>query len=168
MFFWNLNYGKAKMAREKIGIRNAKKSDAKKIHELLAIYAERKLLLPRTVQNIAKSIGRFSVAVSDGKLVGCCAVRDYGNNLFEMRSLAVDKNFAGRGIGTLLIKYNLEKLRDKSGLRIFALTYRPNLFIRLGFKRVSKNMFPEKIWNDCSVCAKKEYCDEDAVLLENC
>ncbi len=50
--------------------------------------------------------------------------------------------------------------------RVFALTLRSNFFIRLGFQLVSKERFPEKIWNDCDNCPKQDCCDEDAVLLE--
>ena len=50
--------------------------------------------------------------------------------------------------------------------RVFALTYRANFFCRLGFRIVSKELFPQKIWSDCSVCPKKDRCDETAVLME--
>jgi len=50
--------------------------------------------------------------------------------------------------------------------RIFALTMRPRLFQRLGFKVVDKELFPQKVWSDCSKCPKRDCCDEVAVSLD--
>ncbi|MCF7855891.1 MAG: GNAT family N-acetyltransferase, partial [Candidatus Pacebacteria bacterium] len=48
--------------------------------------------------------------------------------------------------------------------RIFALTYHPRLFEHQGFQRVSKDLFPEKVWHDCAKCPKRDRCDEIALL----
>jgi len=47
---------------------------------------------------------------------------------------------------------------------VFALTYHPRLFERLGFAQVAKERFPQKVWLDCSKCRKREHCDEIALL----
>ncbi|HRU01520.1 MAG TPA: N-acetyltransferase [Victivallales bacterium] len=147
-------------------IRRAKKSEAGKIQRLLAKYAEKKLLLPRSRENIEKNISSFKVAEKDGKIIGCCAVKDYGNALFEIRSLAVEKTLNGKGIGTKLVKRWISALKKKNARKIFALTYRPSFFEKIGFEIVSKELFPEKIWADCINCSKKDNCDEIAVLMK--
>lgn len=147
-------------------IRQAVKEDAEKIASLLAPYAEQKLLLPRTPDEISSHIANFKVAEKDGLIVGCCALRNYGNSLFEIRSLAVEKKYNNLGIGSALVQACLKKAARNGKARVFALTYRPELFKRLGFKSVSKTLFPQKIWTDCSVCSKRHNCDEEAVLLE--
>jgi amino-acid N-acetyltransferase len=151
-------------AEEKIIIRQARKEDAAAIHRLLAKYAGEKLLLPRTVREITEHINNFIAAESRGKVVGSCAVRDFGGNLCEIRSLAVSPKEKNKGLGTKLVKRAMMKKRGKN--KFFALTYRPNIFIRIGYKIVPKDMFPEKIWNDCAMCPKKNNCDEIAVLFE--
>lgn len=148
-------------------IRNAKKIDAEKIQKILAKYAEDNLLLPRPIEDIRKNISSFKVAFKNGSLIGCCAAKNYGNKLFEIRSLAVLRRHNGKGVGSELVKKWIQSLKKtKKAKRIFALTYRPALFARLGFNIVSKELFPEKIWTDCAVCSKKEKCDETAVLIQ--
>lgn len=147
-------------------IRNADKKDIYIISELLRPYAEEKLLLPRGPEDILSHLKNFCTAHVGDKIAGCCALRDYGNNLFEVRSLAVSKEFSNMGIGTSLVRFCMEKAARNGKVKVFALTYRSALFERLGFKKVQKSLFPEKIWSDCSVCSKKDKCDEEAVLLE--
>ncbi|HPN83871.1 MAG TPA: N-acetyltransferase [Victivallales bacterium] len=147
-------------------IRAAKKKDVAEIEKILLNYAKKNLLLPRSGEEIEKHIASFKVAELAGKLLGCCASRDFGKGLFEIRSLAVLQEHNGKGLGSKLVKACFRTLKKNAAKRIFALTYRPKLFERLGFRVVSKDMFPEKIWSDCAKCRKKNNCDEIAVLIE--
>ena len=146
-------------------IEPASLSDQEDIYSLLEIYAQKGLLLPPTKTDIAERIETFIVAKFAGKLMGCASLRDFGNNLFEIRSLAVSAECAGKSIGTKLVSYLLKNSNIPANSRVFALTYRSNFFNRIGFKCVSKELFPEKIWHDCDICPKKEHCDEQAVML---
>lgn len=141
--------------------------DVMAIHLLLKEYAEEHLLLPRPPEDILEKIRNFRIAEINGIFAGCAALRDYGNNLYEVRSLAVVKNFTGLRIGSKLVNSFIEEKRqDGIPAKIFALTYRDHFFCNLGFKIVNKDMFPEKIWSDCALCPKKNCCDEIAVLFE--
>lgn len=142
-------------------------ADIMSIHQLLKIYAEEHLLLPRPPEDILEKIRNFRIVEVNGVFAGCAALRDYGNSLYEVRSLAVVKEFTGLRIGSKLVNTLIDEKR-KEGIpaKIFALTYRDNFFCNLGFKIVEKDMFPEKIWSDCILCPKKHCCDEIAVLFE--
>ena len=50
--------------------------------------------------------------------------------------------------------------------RVFALTYEPEFFEKLGFERVDKAVLPHKIWTDCVKCVKFPDCDEIALVKE--
>jgi amino-acid N-acetyltransferase len=50
--------------------------------------------------------------------------------------------------------------------RVFALTYRPGFFERLGFRTLDKRELPQKIWKDCLRCAKFTCCDEVALIRD--
>ena len=142
-------------------------ADVMAVHDLLKIYAEEHLLLPRPPEDILEKIRNFRIAEVDGTFAGCAALRDYGNSLYEVRSLAVAKEFTGCRIGSKLVSGFLkEKQEEGAPAKIFALTYRDNFFCNLGFRIVEKDMFPEKIWSDCVLCSKKNCCDEIAVLFE--
>lgn len=149
-----------------IVFRRAVPEDVPAIHELVCLYAKERLLLPRPPEDILEKIGNFHILELDGKPVGCAALRNYGNSLYEIRSLAVRKEYLNRRLGSRMVEGLLQILREKGEpARVFALTYRDNFFIQHGFRIVDKKMFPEKIWSDCVICPKKDRCDEIAVLL---
>ena len=152
---------------ENFTVRMAEKKDVTQIQQLLEIYAREQIILARTTEDIIENLGRFIVADSAGVIKGCVAIRDFGNDLLEVRSLAVQPDSFSRGIGRELIKKLIAVLEsERHSFRLFALTYKTGFFVKLGFQRVSMDMFPEKIWSDCVNCPKKEHCDEEAVLLE--
>ncbi|MBR2365251.1 MAG: N-acetyltransferase [Lentisphaeria bacterium] len=150
-----------------VTVRKAVVSDVDDIHTILQEYAASGLLLPRTKEDLAMRIGNFRICEKDGRFAGCAALRDYGDSLFEVRSLAVKKELAGCGIGSLMVSGILDMLKkEKCPCRVFALTYRAPFFCRLGFRIVEKELFPQKIWSDCSICPKAANCDETAVHME--
>ena len=153
--------------KDLLTIRSAGPGDVPAIHRLLAEYAARQIVLPRSEEDIRYYLGNFVVAESHGAFRGCVAVRDFGNQLLEIRSLAVRPEAQGRGVGRAMIEAVKSGLRlERGSFRLFALTVRPEFFRSLGFRVVGRELFPEKIWSDCSGCPKLECCDEIAVLWE--
>lgn len=150
-------------------VRAASPQDVASIHALLEPYAEKKVVLRRSQEDILNYIGNFVVAELDGRICGCGAARDFGNDLFEVRSLVVDPSIQKMGIGRAIVNFfiNRFKVQKRKNWKLFALTMTPGFFISLGFREVPKEMFPEKIWADCLKCAKFDCCDETAVLLED-
>lgn len=150
-----------------IKIRKALSDDVDSICTLMKLYAAAQIVLPRDSKDVLEHIENFWIATVDSKFAGCVAVRDFGDRLFEIRSLAVNPEMTGKRIGSTMIKGLIDYFDEQSEpCRLFALTYRANFFITLGFSLVSKELFPGKIWSDCSQCPKQDHCDEDALLLE--
>jgi len=150
-----------------VNLRPAAVGDVPQIYRLLAHYAVRQIVLPRTEADIRYYLANFTVCEDDGEIVGCMAVRDYGNGPYEVRSMVVKPEFQGRGIGSKLLAKAVERLRARhQSFKLFALTYRADFFLAAGFVKTDKTMFPEKIWSDCMLCPKQDHCDEEAVLLE--
>ncbi len=149
-------------------LRDATPEDVTAIHEIVTEYVPEGLLLPRPVEDILQRIGNFMVAENEeGKVIACAALRDFGNSLYEIRSLAVRKALIAKGIGTALIKALIVRAKNKADhARVFALTYRVPFFTRMGFEIVDKQSFPEKIWADCRFCKNREQCGETAVAME--
>jgi amino-acid N-acetyltransferase len=150
-------------------IRPAKVEDAPAIYALLATFSTEGKLLPRPVADIQARIANFIVVELNGSVAACGALRDFGNNLNEIRSLAVRRDLAGQGIGSRLVRALLDKAEERTGGEqghVFALTYRVAFFRRLGFRVIDKYTFPPKIWSDCCVCPKKDHCDETAVVID--
>ena len=96
-------------------------------------------------------------------MVGCGALHFYGPNTGEIRSLAVDSGSKNVGVGKRLMEA-LESEAAAHGLRsIFAFTYIPAFFSRLGFVEVERQRLPSKVWKDCLRCPKLQCCDEIAM-----
>ncbi len=147
-----------------VSFRPATAADAEAIHALLAAPARAGLVLPRPVSEIRHRAADFLVARLGTDVVGTVALRDYGAGLFEVRSLVVDEQVRGRGIGSALIERVVDLAARRQARLVFALTYHPQLFGRLGFEVVAKERFPQKVWSDCRHCSKREQCDEIALL----
>lgn len=147
-------------------IRKASADDVDAIFSLVELYTAQGIVLKRSKEDILRHIGNFYIAVCEDEVCGCCAVRDFGNDLLEVRSLVVDPAFQGKGIGKVMLqKIIADLLVLRENWRLFTLTLQVEFFRKLGFKEVAKELFPEKIWSDCSKCLKFDCCDETALLL---
>lgn len=140
--------------------------DVPELQKLINTFAERSEMLPRALNSIYESIRDFQVMEINGKIVGCCALHVTWGDLAEIRSLAVSEDVQGNGYGRNLVQACLEDAKDMGIPKIFALTYVPEFFEKLGFVRVDKSTLPHKIWSDCINCPKFPDCGEEAVLLE--
>lgn len=142
-------------------------TDAESIVALMSPYVEAQIVLPRSAAEIRANISNFLVVHdADSALIGCVALRDFGNGLQEVRSLVVAPEHSGRGLGSKLVLAALELARQRQANRVFTLTVRPNLFLKLGFTHVPVTDFPQKVWSDCANCPKREQCDEVALAID--
>ena len=148
-------------------VRPAVMGDVDAIFELLELYTASGVVLKRSKDDIAGYLKNFIVAEDNGMVCGCCAARDFGNDLFEVRSLVVSPVCQVKGVGKLLVNFIIDRLeKERDNWRLFTLTLQVKFFQSLGFSVVEKEIFPEKIWSDCSRCSKFHCCDETALLLE--
>ncbi|MDQ6973005.1 MAG: N-acetyltransferase [Mariprofundaceae bacterium] len=153
----------------RIHVRMAGVDDVDAILALLIPFVERDIILPRSRDDIFQHLQEFAVALfgdegkDEGELVGVVAMHIYGSNLAEVRSLVVRDDMHGMGIGRLLIEA-CEKWGSRLGVAsIFALTYVPDFFARLDYRRVLRESLPHKIWTVCVHCDRFSDCDEVAV-----
>ncbi len=147
-----------------MNVRNAKIADVKAIHALITDYAERDIMLFRSLPDIYENLQSFTVAEIDGNIVGCCALQIIWADLAEIKSLAVDGNTTGRGVGKALVVAATEQAGNIGLPRIFAFTLTPDFFQKLGFEIIEKDDLPMKVWSDCARCPKQQNCDEIAVI----
>jgi len=151
----------------KPNLRKARPSDVRAILQLISSYSTQGLLLPRPFKEVIEKIRDFSV-IQEGEaqpLLGVVALHPVGEDLAEIRSLAVREDRKGTGMGRQLVDFCLEDARFLQLRRVFALTYQTEFFKKLGFVQVEKLTLPQKIWGDCVHCAKFSDCDEVAMLL---
>jgi amino-acid N-acetyltransferase len=147
-----------------LALRKAAMGDLPALLRLINGHAAQGLMLQRSEFELAENLRDFTVVCVAGQAVGCCALHFYTPTMGEIRSLAVDPDFRGRGAGRLLVQA-LEEEARASGLReLFAFTYIPAFFAGLGFREIEREALPLKAWKDCLRCPKFQCCDEVAVV----
>ncbi len=147
-------------------VRKANVRDVKAIFQILQEYALKGILLPRSLHSIYENLRDFFVYEENGDIVGVCSLHIYWEDLAEIKSLAVKSNHIGRGIGKKLVEACIEEAQQLGIKRVFALTYVPEFFERLGFKISDKSEFPQKVWAECVHCVKFNDCKEVPVSME--
>ncbi len=121
-------------------------------------------MLPRNPDSVRNNLEDWLVAELDGKIVGCVSLVTFNATLCEVRSLAVDPDTRGLGLGSKLVTaaINLAETRDIE--KVLTLTRAAKLFENLGFTRDIVTNFPEKVWRDCAPCPFQKFCDEVALI----
>lgn len=148
--------------------RPAAPGDIDRIVAFMAPHVATGDLLPRTPDDVRRRLHEFlllEAVAPDPRLVGMAALHHYGADLAEIRSLAVDPQWAGRGYGRLLATTLIDRARSDGLDRLIALTRRPEFFEHLGFRRSHIDALPEKVIRDCVLCPRRSCCDETAMLL---
>jgi amino-acid N-acetyltransferase len=147
----------------RLDIRKAKIKDAPYIHELINDYAKSGVLLPRSLSSIYENIRDFFVAIEDDNIIGVCALHIVWEDLAEIKSLAVEKNYTKKGIGRALVEACLKEAKEYDIKTVFVLTYQVDFFKKMGFELIKKETLPHKIWGECINCSKFPSCDETAM-----
>lgn len=147
-----------------IRVRKARLPDAPALLSLINGYAAQQIMLPRTEFEMAENIRDFTVAFQGETLIGCGALHIYTASSAEIRSLAVDPRRKKHGAGRAIME-TLESEARLYGLEsLFAFTYVPDFFRKLGYSEVDRGALPLKAWKDCLRCPKFQCCDEIAML----
>lgn len=146
-------------------IRKATLADVRPMARLIQKYADIAIMLPRNEFELAEHVRDFMIAVDEaGQLVGCGALHIYTPTVAEVRSLGVNPDLKTQGIGRRIVE-SLRTEGEQLGLHsIFAFTYVPGFFHKLGFELVDRSELPLKAWKDCLRCPKLQACDEISVI----
>ncbi len=147
-------------------LRKAKIEDVKAIHSLINHFARKGEMLPRSQSEIYENLRDFFIVEEEGRVVGCCALHLLWEDLAEVKSLAVREDQQGKGLGSRLVYACLEEAKNLGIKQVFALTFKPGFFERLGFKRMDKDELPRKVWGECIKCPWFPDCKEEAVIIE--
>jgi amino-acid N-acetyltransferase len=147
--------------RKQFTIRRARSSDADEISRLISIFAAEALMLKRTPGMVEMAIDDYVVATdANGHIVGCGALKEYSPSVAEVAAIAVSRDVHGCGVGRAIVNA-VEQLAIKRDIYdVFALTLQPEFFSAIGYQRVDRARYPEKIRRDCLACARRFACNE--------
>lgn len=145
-------------------LRNATVHDVPRMSQVINSHAELGRMLFKSYQQLYENLRDFAVCVDGEQVVGVVGLTVIWADMAEVRSLAVDKRYHGKGIGRKLVEWTIEEARRLGIRKVMALTYEQAFFERLGFHVVTKDSLPLKVWSDCIACPKRDDCDEIAMI----
>ncbi len=143
--------------------RNAVLPDVEAIHAIIKPYAEKNILLQRTIAELCENVRDFVVAEYNGEIIGCGALHLYGMHLAEIRSIAVTPAAKGLGAGRLLVEALMKEAERHQVTCVCLFTRIPEFFVHMGFNLATREALPDKIYKDCLHCPFLYACDEIAM-----
>ena len=147
-------------------IRPAKVTDVKQIHKLVESYADNKEMLHRSLNSIYENIQEYIVAEDEnGKIAACGALHVSWEDLAEVKALAVAPEHKGKKLGTKIVEKLQNNARELGIKKVFALSFKPEFFIKLGYGIIPKETLPHKIWSECINCHLFPDCGEVPLLI---
>lgn len=134
-----------------IQVRKAKTSDVKVIRRLVDTYAVDRRLLSKATVALYEDIQEFVIAelvASDGSAViaGCGALHVMWQDLAEVRTIATDPAYSGRGVGSAILTQLLANARKLDIERVFVLTFETEFFGRFGFEELDGSPVSPKVY----------------------
>ncbi|MBB5786657.1 amino-acid N-acetyltransferase [Jiangella mangrovi] len=126
---------------QRFRVRRARTADVRYIRPLLDGYASQRILLSKETVTLYEDIQEFWVVETAGDhgagtVIGCGALHVMWEDLAEVRTLAVDPEWRGHGVGHVLLSRLLEVAEELGVARVFCLTFEVDFFERHGFERV--------------------------------
>jgi amino-acid N-acetyltransferase len=152
------------MTRGRLTIRRADPSQAATLHALIMANLEDGHLLPRTLEELVVRAERFAIVSRGKKIVGCAELAPLSPQVAEVRSLAVEAEERGKGIGTRLVDELRQRAHREGFDKLCAFTHTPGYFSQMGFSIVPHLWMPEKIFTDCVKCPLFRRCGQYAMV----
>ncbi|MEW6515309.1 MAG: N-acetyltransferase [candidate division FCPU426 bacterium] len=146
-------------------IRKATLQDVPAIHRLINSRAKQGQMLARSLSEIYENIRDYFVAIERKAVVGVAGLHVNWADLAEIKSVAVNPAYQGKGVGQALVQACLEESRVMAIPKVFVLTYVPGFFRKQGFKKIKREALPHKIWSDCIKCPHFPNCNEEAMII---
>src|SRR3954467_12167731 len=104
-------------------VRTARTPDVPKIARIVAGFADDRRLLHKETVTYYENVQEFRVAVdASDAVIGCGALHVLWEDLAEVRTLAVDRAWHGRGVGHALLEELLDQGERLGVSRLFCLT----------------------------------------------
>src|SRR4051812_26008743 len=142
-------------------VRRARPQDAVAISRLNNSFANEGQMLLRTPEMISLAIDDYIVAEGPaGEILACGALKEYSPSVAEIAAIAVSRDAHGRGLGRTIVRAVEDLARMRGIYDVFALTLQPEFFAAIGYQRVDRARYPEKIRRDCLGCARRFACNE--------
>ncbi|MCF3125170.1 MULTISPECIES: amino-acid N-acetyltransferase [Streptomyces] len=130
----------SELSAKAVSVRRARTSDVPALRRLLDAYVGERILLDKATVTLYEDIQEFWVAERDdnAELVGCGALHVMWEDLAEVRTLAVNPEVKGAGIGHQLLDKLLQTARWLGVRKVFCLTFEVHFFAKHGFVEIGE------------------------------
>ncbi|MGV8883439.1 MAG: amino-acid N-acetyltransferase [Rhodoglobus sp.] len=124
-----------------ISVRPARTSDVPHIQRLVEPLAERRILLGKDRVVLYEAVQEFRIAEDEtGAVIGCGALHVMWEDLGEVRTLAVESDWLGKGVGHAILDRIEADARELGLSRLFCLTFETGFFGRHNFEAVAESI----------------------------
>lgn len=147
-------------------LRKARVRDVAQIRQLINVYAQQELMLPRAIGELYENIRDFFVIEKEDRIIACGALHVTWEEYGEILSLAVHTAETRKGHGSRIIDACLKEAPELGIKHLVTLTYAQEFFENHGFNVVDKSTLPHKLWSMCVNCPRFPDCDEIAMIKE--
>lgn len=114
-------------------IRPATTEDLHPIEAFIEPFVAEGRILPRTRDELRDLIRHAFLAEMDDRIVGFAALEIYSSKMGEIRSLAVEAEQRGKGIGRALVDACLRRAEQREVFEVMVVTSEDGFFQRCGF-----------------------------------
>jgi amino-acid N-acetyltransferase len=126
------------MPQNSFKLRPARTSDIPAIQAMRAPLVDSKVLLKHQLVSLYERTQEFVVAEhEDGRILAAGALHVMWGDLAEVRSLVVDGDARGLGLGKAIVEALIERAFSLGIFRVFCLTFEVEFFTKCGFEIIS-------------------------------
>ncbi len=133
-------------AEPPVAVRRAVTADVPAIRRLIDTYSADGRLLDKATVTLYEDVPEFWVAERAGRVVACGALHVMWQDLAEIRTLAVEPELRGHGIGARIVRELLADARRLGVQRVFVLTFETEFFARFGFEEIDGAPVPPAVY----------------------
>ncbi|MFC5802983.1 amino-acid N-acetyltransferase [Streptomyces formicae] len=133
-----------------VTVRRARTGDVPDVRRLVDPYVSEGILLDKATVTLYEDIQEFWVAErdTDARVIGCGALHVMWEDLAEVRTLAVDPQFTGLGIGHQVLAQLLHTARWLGVRRVFCLTFEVDFFTKHGFVEIGETPVDGDVYSE--------------------
>jgi len=133
-------------------VRPARTSDVPFIQALVEPLVQQRILLGKDLVVFYEAVQEFRIAVDgEGTPIGCGALHVMWQDLAEVRTLAVDQAWLGRGVGHAILNRIEEDAATLGLSRLFCLTFEVDFFTRHGFEPINEDIVAADVFAELAL-----------------
>ena len=129
-------------------VRPATTADIKTIRHIIDINKASRRMLEKETVTLYETVQEFVVAEVNNKVVGCGALHVLWEDLAEVRTVGVDEDVRGKGVGHKILEELISRAKKVGVKRIFCLTFETQFFASHGFEEIEGTPVSPDVYNE--------------------